>query len=468
MGTSEIRVALAGLGTVGTAVIRLLQGEEARYLDEIGVPLRLAVVLDRSYRQKDTSWIGPQVTVTDSLEEFLRTPADIVVELLGGTDPADQIITTGLQQRQAVVTANKLLLAKSAKRYFQLAREHNAYLGFEAAVAGGIPILRALRRALFADRIVRLRGILNGTCNFILSEMADSGRPFPDVLHEAQALGYAEADPWLDISGRDTADKLAILSLLAFGKSVDPEHIPTLGISMISPVDLVYARRLECTLRLLGVAERQGDAVFLRVSPFFVSKRLPLSAVSGVLNAVEVVGPRLGSTVFSGRGAGGDPTAVSVVADILNAALWKQGEAPFYLQPFFHRPPPAGKSQIPNSKSQTNSNDLNSKSETCSERLELGARDLEFPPAGAEVYPFYTRFFVKDRPGIIAAVASALARYEININSVWQEPWPDHANLPFVMTVEPTLFATMQQAISELSQLDFNNVPPLALPMLDR
>jgi len=478
MADREIRVALAGLGTVGAAVIRLLQEEETRYREEIGVPLRLTLILDRSYQRKDISWIGPAVRFTDSVEEFLETPADIVVELLGGADPADRIITTGLQQCKAVVTANKLLLAKSIRRYFQLALEHQSYLGFEAAVAGGIPILRVLRRALFADRIIRLRGILNGTCNFILSEMADSGRDFQDVLGQAQALGYAEADPGLDISGRDTADKLAILSWLAFGKSLASEHIPTLGISMISPVDLIYARRLDCAIRLLGVAERTGDAVSLRVSPFFVSQRLPLSAVSGVLNAVEVVGPRLGSTVFSGRGAGGDPTAVSVVADILNAALWRQGQAPFYLQPFFHRREPpvwengrmgeweSGKTRMGEWESGRVGDETNQLPFAHSPIPPFSSPPT--PPLSQEVYPFYTRFFVKDRPGIIAAVASNLARHEININSVWQEPWSDHANLPFVMTVEPTLFSTMQTAIVELSQLDFNRVPPLALPILDR
>jgi homoserine dehydrogenase len=442
--SNEISVAVAGLGTVGTAVVRLLQEEGARYREEIGVPLHLALILDRSYQRKDTSWIESHVRVTDSLEEFLKTPADIVVELIGGSEPANQIITTCLAQRKAVVTANKLLLAKSARRYFQLALEHNAYLGFEAAVAGGIPILRVLRRALFADRLVQLRGILNGTCNFILSEMAESGRDFQDVLREAQARGYAEADPRLDISGRDAADKLAILSLLAFGKSIDPDQIPTLGISAIVPIDFAHARRLDYTIKLLAIAKRIGSDVRLRVSPFLIHRRLPLSAVSGVLNAVEVTGAKLGSTVFSGRGAGGDPTAVSIMADVLNAALWKQGEGSFYLQPIFHRNAMSG-------------------SETTTDEIP----DLEMPNS-AETYPFYIRFFVNDRPGIIAAVASILARWEININSVLQEPWPDHSNLPFVMTVEPTLFLTMQKAMTELSQLEFNRVPPLVLPMLDQ
>ncbi len=448
-------VAVAGLGTVGTAVVRLLQEESARYREEIGVPLRLAIILDRSYQSKDINWLGPDVKVTNSLAEFLETPADIVVELIGGAEPADQIITTSLKQRKAVVTANKLLLAKSARRYFQLALEHNAYLGFEAAVAGGIPILRVLRRALFADRIVRLRGILNGTCNFILSEMADSGRDFQEVLKAAQALGYAEADPLLDISGRDAADKLAILSLLAFGKSIDPDQIPTLGISAIAPIDFIHARKLNYTLKLLGVAERSGDDVWLRVSPFLTHERLPLSAVSGALNAIEVTGTKLGSAVFSGRGAGGDPTAVSVMADILNAALWKQGEMPFYLPPFFHRDAPSAECGMRNADLSNTQPSFNPQSAIHNPQL-------------TEVYPFYIRFFVNDRPGIIAAVASILARWEININSVRQEPWPDHSNLPFVMTVESTHIWTLQKAMAELRELDFNNVPPLALPMLNQ
>ncbi|MCS6806777.1 MAG: homoserine dehydrogenase [Blastocatellia bacterium] len=438
MSEREIRVAIAGFGTVGQAVIRLLREEASRYREEIGVPLRLAVVLDRSIRRKDTRLLDSSVVMTDSLDQFFQTPADIVVELIGGHEPADSIITAGLQQGKAVVTANKLLLAQHARRYFQLARDHNAYLGFEAAVAGGIPILRVLRRALFADRIVRLRGILNGTCNFILSEMSQSGRDFQDVLKEAQARGYAEADPWLDISGRDTTDKLSILSLLAFGKTSQPEKIPTLGIQAISFVDFLYANKLDYTIKLLGVAQRNGDEITLRVSPFLTHRRLPLAAIGGALNAVEVTGNKLGSAMFTGRGAGGDPTAVSVVADILNAALWKQEAAPFYLQPVFHR-------------DSAESPDTADPATTES----------------TEVYPFFLRFFVKDRTGIIAEVASILARHQININSLWQEPWPDLSNLPFVITIEPTLFSTMQRALAELSQLEFNRVPPLALPMLN-
>lgn len=426
----EIRVALAGVGTVGGAVARLLLEEKERYQQEIGARLRLAVVLDRRHRQMDLSWLEPGTHLTDSVDEFLQTPSDIVVELLGGTDPAHQIITTALAAQKGVVTANKMLMARSGVEYLNTAVKCHSYLGFEASVAGGIPIIRALRRSLFADQMSRVRGILNGTCNFILTEMAESGREFSDVLGQAQALGYAETNPTLDVSGRDTADKLSILAGLSFGLWIHPSEIPTRGISDIWPIDVNYAKKLNSRIRLLGIAEQRERSLIMRVSPFLVDSRLPLASVSGVLNAIEVVGKRLGSTVYIGRGAGGDPTSVSVVADVLNAALWKQGRA------LFHR-------------------------NKILDRKLSGAAASQW-----EVYPFYIRFFVKDQPGIIAAIATVLATRNINIDAVIQESWPDPANLPFIVTVNPTPFRVMQEAIAEMAKLEFNKVPPLALPRL--
>lgn len=432
MTPPEIRIALAGLGTVGTAVARLLQEDARRLREETGVPLHLSLIFDRSYRRKEIGWLAPQVQLTDSLDEFLRHPADIVVELIGGIEPAEEIITTALRKGKAVVTANKFLLAQAVHRYLTLAAQHKASLGFEAAVAGGIPIIRTLRHSLCADQIVRLRGILNGTCNFILSEMATSGRRYDDVLAEAQARGYAEADPTMDVSGRDTADKLALLCALAFGRALTPEQIPTTGITELTPVDFLYARRLDCAIKLIGLAERRDTQLAVRVSPFLVHKRLTLAAVSGALNAVEVTGARLGSILFSGPGAGGNPTAVSVVADIVNAALWKQGKGLFL--------PP----------------------------LLAPASPIEVGSGTDESYPFYIRFTVTDRPGIIAAVATILASWRISLDAVVQEPWQDRTHLPFVVTVEPTPFALMERAFAELRALDFNTSPPLLLPILSQ
>lgn len=432
---------MAGLGTVGKAVVRLLQEKRARYEKEVGVSLQLVTILDRSYGRKDISWVKPGVQFTHSTEEFLESPADIVVELIGGSDPADEIITAGLQRHKSVVTANKLLMACQGERYLRLAAEHNTYLGFEACVAGGIPIIRILQRCLFSDHIVALRGILNGTCNFILSEMAKSGDSLEHILKQAQELGYAEVDPTLDLSGQDTRDKLTILSALSFGKWIRPEEVPTLGITAISPVDILYARKLNATLKLLGVADTNHDDITLRVSPFLVSNELPLSKISGVFNAVEVIGAMVGSTVFSGRGAGGDPTAVSVVADILNAALSvAQGGRFFPLQSPLQATVQTG----------------------------LPSQSNRHPKSNNEVYPFYLRFFVKDQPGIIAALSGILAGEGINIDSVIQEKWHEPSNLPFIITVGPTPFSIIQRALAEMGKFPFNTTPPLALPILER
>lgn len=426
--TSEVRVALAGLGTVGKAVAQLLQEESERYREELGVGVHVGCIFDRSFRGKDLSWLGNGAAVTDSLAEFMSFPADVVVEVLGGSHPAETIIRESLGQGRAVVTANKLLMARCGADLLALAAEHHASLGFEAAVAGGIPIIRALNNSLVADRIERVRGILNGTCNFILTEMASSGREFRDVLSQAQTLGYAERDPSLDVSGRDACDKLVILSALCFDLWVPAERVPIRGITDVRPIDFLYAQKLNTTIKLLGVAERRGEGLFLRVSPFLVDDLLPLSQVNDVLNAVEVTGARLGPTVFSGQGAGGAPTAVSVVADVLNAAL--------------HPGPQRLKAPA---------------------RLNRHPAELSFD---GEEYPFYIRFFVKDRPGIIAALSRILADRNININSVLQEKWPDPTNLPFIVTVESTPYAAMQEAVAEMSRLEFNCVPPLFVPML--
>jgi homoserine dehydrogenase len=427
----KIRIALAGLGTVGTAVIRLLQEERERLRQLVGADLKLELVFDRSHQSKDIAWMGPGIRVTDSVDEFLSglaNQADIVVELIGGTDVADRILREGLAHRKAVITANKLLMARSGGPYLELADKNHAFLGFEASVAGGVPILRALGRSLIADQILSIRGILNGTCNFILSEMAESGREFGTVLAQAQSLGFAEANPELDVSGRDTADKLAILAALAFGQWVHPDEIPTQGISEIQPVDFLYARRLNATIRMLGVARLHEKKLSLWAGPFLVDRRLPLCKISGVSNAVEVNGARLGSALFSGEGAGGNPTSVSVVADILNAALWRQGKARFSVP----RVAPAASGN----------------------------------PGKEEYFPYYFRFFIEDRPGIIAELADILARHDINIDSVLQESWPDRSHLPFVISVDPTPHSTIERALADMGDLGFMKAPPVVLPIL--
>lgn len=430
----KIRIALAGFGTVGRASLRLLQERRLEFVRRYGLELTIAAVFDRSHQSKDTDWVEGDVLWTDSAEEFLATAADVVVEVLGGSEPADRIIRESLSSGIAVVTANKLLVAEHGAEYVDLAFQSGAFLGFEAAVAGGIPIVRILQQSLAADSIEQVRGILNGTCNFILSEMAESRLRQSEILAEAQALGYAESNPEMDLSGHDTRDKLAILAALAFGQWVSPESIPTKGIQEIELVDLLYAERLDSTIRLLGTGLMTDGCVRLRVSPYVVNRSLPLAHVSGVLNAIETLGRRGGSFLFSGPGAGGDPTAVSITADILQAVRVDSAGGSWN-SPF----------------------------------LRARAQSAEAKPASEpdDAVPFYLRFTVRDEPGIIASLARILASRNINIDSVLQKPWDDKSNLPFIITVEPTPFAAMERAAAEMASFDFNRKPPLLLPILN-
>lgn len=413
--------------------MRLLQEQRKDFIRRFGLELTIAVIFDRSHRSKDTAWVEGEVLWADSAEEFLAAPSDVVVEVLGGSEPADRIIRESLAAGTAVVTANKLLVAEHGPDYIDLAFRSGAFFGFEAAVAGGIPIVRILQQSLAVDSIEEVRGILNGTCNFILSGMAEHRLQRADALREAQALGYAESNPEMDLSGRDTRDKLAILGALAFGQWISPESIPTKGIQEIDLVDLLYAERLDSTIRLLGTGRKTDGRVRLRVSPYVVNRSLPLAHVSGVLNAVETVGRRGGSFLFSGPGAGGDPTAVSVAADILQAVSADS---------------PGGS---------WNSASLRARAKSAGAKQPLDPDDA---------LPFYLRFTVRDEPGIIASLARILASRNINIDSVLQKPWPDKSNLPFIITVEATPFTTMEKAAAEMASFPFNRKPPLLLPIL--
>ena len=424
--SGKVRVAMAGFGTVGRGVVRLLQREASRYSERFGIDLELVMILDRSYQKKDTSWISSEPIFTNSLDEFLKVPADIVVELIGGIDPADQIIRSALGDRKSVVTANKALMALHGTDYRQQATKAAVHLGFEASVAGGIPIIQVVNNSLSSDQILRIRGILNGTCNFVLSAMSDGKTNYQDALTKAQSLGYAESDPTLDVSGVDARDKLAILSTLCFHTNVDSQEIPTQGIEEVNAVDFLYARKIDSTIKLLGVTTTQSDQLHLRVGPFLVGNSLPLSKISGVLNAIEVTGATLGPVLLSGSGAGEGPTAVSVVADILRAAQQEQ--------------------------------------QTVGTQFSLG--EMAIGGGDEDLYPFYMRFFVKDQPGIIATLTQILADRNINIDLVLQESWSDRSNFPFVITVEPTGFSPMQEAVEEMKSLDFNCVDPFVIPII--
>ncbi|HJT41937.1 MAG TPA: homoserine dehydrogenase, partial [Rhizomicrobium sp.] len=316
--TAAFKIAIAGLGTVGGGVVKALTARQDELSQRAGRALVIAAVSARD-KKKARGFALPGWT--DDALSLAKGDADLVVELIGGEEGiARQLVETALGNKKHVVTANKALLAKHGLALAQLAEKNGVTLKFEAAAAGGIPIVKALREGLIAHGVTAVKGILNGTCNYILSEMESSGRAFADVLKEAQAKGYAEADPTLDVGGGDTAHKLALLSAIAFGAVPDLDAIAVDGIQHITPEDIAFASEFGFRIKLLGVARRVGSKMDQRVHPAMVRLRSALANVGGASNGVLVDAGEAGSFFFSGRGAGEAPTASAVIADIVEAA----------------------------------------------------------------------------------------------------------------------------------------------------
>lgn len=430
-----IKVAIVGFGTVGSAAARILVEHREEICRKAGFEISLSAVCSPTIAARDTGFLDSSVRrVTDWREVVASGDVDIVVETVGGTTVAGEIVRAALAAGKPVVTANKNLLAEHGAELERLARQAGVGLECEAAVAGGIPVLAAVREGLAAERIHALYGILNGTVNFILTTMEETGRDLDDVLTEAQRLGYAEADPSADVEGWDARAKLAILARLAFGCHLPADAIVCQGIARISPLDFLYARRLGSTIRLIAAARRDSDgALFLSVRPLLIPRSHVLAKVEGAYNAVWVQGERGGDTLYYGRGAGGDATGVAVAGDIIRAARDLRSGAR-------GRVPPLGFAE-------TNG------------PATLGSE--------GRVARHYLRFLVRDRPGIIAALANALARQEINIDAVIQEPAPDKQRLPFVITLEPVSEARVGRALTQMEGLPFLCEPPLHLAIED-
>ncbi len=438
-----VRVGIIGFGTVGQGTVRALLEHAEEIRARAGFEIGIAAVSSRGIHNRDTSWLPAAVERTSEWRQVVGSPrVDIVVELVGGTTVAREIVTAALEAGKPVVTANKNLIAEAGAELEALARQKGVGLEFEAAVAGGIPVLAAVREGLAGERIQAIYGILNGTCNFILTSMEKTGRELAEVLREAQGRGYAEADPTADIEGHDARYKLAILARMAFGTPVAVADIPCRGITRISPLDFRYANRLGSTLRLIGSARREAaGALHLSVQPLLIPQDHVLAKVEGAYNAVWVQGRRGGDTLYYGRGAGGDATGIAVVADLIRAARDLRSGARLRVPPLgYHAPPDAG--------------------------VAAAARAL---PAehSSRATRHYLRFVVEDRPGIIAALAAILAAHSINIDAVIQEPGWDKRRLPFVITLEAAPDAEVQAALREMQTLDFLREPPLDLALED-
>jgi homoserine dehydrogenase len=417
-----LKVAIVGFGTVGRSVARVLSSG-------IHPSLQLTAICNRGVERKKVDWVPAHVQWTDSLDAIIGSDADIVVEVMGGLQPAGDLIRRSLQGGKSVVTANKQLISLHGVELLTLARRHKRELLFEASVAGGIPIVRAVREGLAGDRLFRIEGILNGTCNYILSRMDNNGLTFEEALKEAQALGFAEADPTADVDGYDARAKIAILMAVGLGTQVDPEHIPCRTISAISAIDFVYARKLDCTIRQVSWAERgrgSDQELFASVRPALVPLSSPLARVEGSQNLVSVQGEFGGATTFSGFGAGGDPTAVAVVSDLMSIARAGLGAEVHFAQEL------GGMAEV--------ANDFTA--------------------------PHYVRFTVADGPGIIASLATRLAAHGINIDAVLQLPGHEKAQLPFVMTLEACPVSVLDAALAEINALPFHVKRPMTVPIL--
>lgn len=421
MNVKPVKVGICGLGTVGSGTFNVLARNAASIAARAQAPV--AVVHVGARRDNPACELG-DTRVSRDIFEVARDPdVDIVVELIGGTDVARELVELALDNGKHVVTANKALIAEFGNELFARAEAQGVNICFEAAVAGGIPIIKALREGLSANRIEWLAGIINGTGNFILSEMRDKGRDFADVLAEAQALGYAEADPTFDVEGIDAAHKLVILASLAFGMPLQFSSVYTEGITRLSTQDVEYAEELGYRIKHLGVAKQNGEGVELRVHPTLIPEKRLLANVNGVKNAVLVEGDAVGPTLYYGAGAGAEPTASAVVADIVDLARdISAGQA----------------SRIP----------------------ALGVatgqlRDLPVVPMEKVVTAWYLRMEVEDRPGVLSQIASIFSEQGISIEALIQKaPAEGETRVPLIMLTNRALQGSVDQAVAAIEALD--------------
>jgi len=411
-----LRIGIAGLGTVGAGVIKLL-AEHGRLLSlRGGRPLKVVAVSARSKAKKRDIDLSGVRWERDPLALATAPDIDVVVELIGGSGGvARRLVQTALRSGKHVVTANKALLAMHGTELALLAEKKRRILSFEAAVAGGIPIIKALREGLVGNRVRRLYGILNGTCNYILTTMRETGRDFDVVLAEAQAAGYAEADPSFDVDGVDAAHKLSVLTGAAFGAKVNFAGVHVEGIRHVNSIDIEFAEELGFRIKLLGLARETRYGIEQRVHPCMVPLAAPIAHIEGVFNAVVVEGDFVGTTMFQGRGAGQGPTASAVVADLVDAARGR--EMPAFVVP--------------------------------ADRL----TDKKISPMDRHQGAYYIRLMVQDRPGVIAAVSGALAKERISLQAMVQRGRTQSGEVPVVLTTHDTDEAAMRRARARIAKL---------------
>ncbi len=417
-----INVGLLGIGTVGGGTFTVLQRNAEEIARRAGRPIRIVLVADRNVEHAKQV-TGGACRVTDDAFSVVNDPeVDIVIELIGGYGVAKELVLKAIANGKHVVTANKALLATHGNEIFKAAQDKGVMVAFEAAVAGGIPIIKALREGLTANRIEWIAGIINGTTNFILSEMRDKGLSFDTVLKEAQRLGYAEADPTFDIEGVDAAHKITILSALAFGIPMQFDKAHVEGISKLDAADIKYAEQLGYRIKLLGITKRTAEGVELRVHPTLIPSKRLIANVEGAMNAVVVQGDAVGATLYYGKGAGAEPTASAVIADLVDVTR-------------MHTADPLNR--VPHLAFQPNA-----------------MADLKILPMDEVVTSYYLRLRVQDKPGVLADITRILADEQISIDAVIQkEPEEGEEQTDLIMLTHQTREKRINAAIAKIEKL---------------
>jgi len=416
LGKRDIKVGVIGFGTVGSGTVKVLLNNAGVMAERLGFGLELAMVADKDTATDRGIDIGGRL-VDDASKVIDNPDIDIVVELVGGTGIAKDFMLAAIRKGKHVVTANKALLAKHGDEIFREAEKHGVQVGYEASVAGGIPIIKVLREGLVANNFVSVYGIINGTANYILTKMTNEGGEFAGILKEAQDLGYAEADPTFDIEGIDAAHKLTIIASLAYGIPLSFDSVYTEGITRITPLDIELAGELGYRVKLLGITKMTGGEVELRVHPTMVPRDYMIAKVDGVFNAVHVQGDMVGDTLYYGRGAGDLPTASAVVADIAEIARG-----------------------------------INAGSSTPAMKISANPPKLKSMMDVRSMY--YFRFSAIDRPGVLSAISGIFGKHNISITSVIQKGRKAEAAVPLVMLTDVAREKDIRRAVSEIEALD--------------
>ena len=429
-----INVGLIGFGTVGSGLAEVLLSQHERLVQRSGLSVRLAKVADINISELPPRFAGTELT-NDAVEMINDPDIDIIVELIGGIQPAKKFVMDAIAAGKHVVTANKALLSQEGKEIFAAAAAKGVEVGFEASVGGGIPVIKSLKEGLVANKILSIMGIMNGTANYILTRMTDEGIEFADVLKDAQELGFAEADPTYDVEGIDTAHKLAILMTMAYGMNITHNEIATEGISQVEPVDIEFAREFGCRIKLLAISRNHGDHVEARVHPTMVPESHLLASINGAYNAIHFTGDTVGNVLLYGPGAGKMPTGSAVAADVVDIA----------------RDISAGSvGRVPSLS-----------------YLPEEIRDIRITPMEELSCPWYFRISARDEPGVLAAIAGILSKYGISIESVIQKGRQQSGPVSIVISTHTAQESSVLDALTEIDGLEVVSVPTVKIRMLD-